>query len=241
MTTLPPPEKQTTDGVTPKTKKRIAIALGLIVAALAVIPLMNALKSKPKISDASSGKISGTLLPPQAIEPETPVASINTSAPVAESTRPASPDLSATPGMSALPKLMVEAHVPPPVLPKPASPKPMQTNPPVRESPPAPAQHKATLPGDQPKPRAAEQAALATPPAPARPQGSSFGYNVQLGLFSSPDNAEKLMDELKKRGINARSETKVQLGPFKSRAEAEEAMIELRKLGYIPLLVPLGQ
>ncbi len=240
MTTLPPSEKQATDGVTPKTKKRIAIALSLIVAALAVIPLMNMLKSKPQITDASSGKISGTLLPAQTIAPEAPVTDIDTSAPAAESTRPASPDLAATPGMSALPKLMVEANVPPPHPPKPASPMPIQAAAPLREST-AALQHKAALPSDQPKLRAAEQAAPVTPPAPARPQGSSFGYNVQLGLFSSPDNAEKLMDELKKRGINARSETKVQLGPFKSRAEAEEAMAELRKLGYIPLLVPLGQ
>jgi cell division septation protein DedD len=55
---------------------------------------------------------------------------------------------------------------------------------------------------------------------------------LQLGLFSSMGNAEKLVKELKAKGIEAHTETRVQLGPFKNRAEADEAMAKLRSLGY---------
>lgn len=68
----------------------------------------------------------------------------------------------------------------------------------------------------------------------------SLGYQVQLGLFSSSMNAEKLVADLKKQGLAARTETRVQLGPFRTRAEAEEAMQRLRELGYQPMLIPIG-
>ncbi|MEQ6289242.1 SPOR domain-containing protein [Vogesella sp. GCM10023246] len=76
--------------------------------------------------------------------------------------------------------------------------------------------------------------------APGNNHQPSLGYQLQLGLFSSPGNAEKLVSDLKKHGLSARTETRVQLGPFRTRAEAEEAMQRLRELGYQPLLVPLG-
>jgi hypothetical protein len=69
-------------------------------------------------------------------------------------------------------------------------------------------------------------------PVKAKPEGSSLGYKLQLGLFSSMGNAEKLVKELKAKGIEAHTETRVQLGPFKNRAEADEAMAKLRSLGY---------
>lgn len=75
----------------------------------------------------------------------------------------------------------------------------------------------------------------------AKPAGSSVGYKVQLGLFSSMGNAEKLLKELKAKGIEAHTETRVQLGPFKTRAEADEAVEKLRNMGYAPLLAPAGQ
>ncbi|KJV31542.1 hypothetical protein VI06_06725 [Aquitalea magnusonii] len=79
------------------------------------------------------------------------------------------------------------------------------------------------------------------PLSKAKPEGSSLGYKLQLGLFSSMGNAEKLVKELKAKGIEAHTETRVQLGPFKNRAEADEAMAKLRSLGYTPLLAPAGQ
>ncbi|BBF84225.1 hypothetical protein DLM_0564 [Aquitalea magnusonii] len=89
----------------------------------------------------------------------------------------------------------------------------------------------------------AETTALpqSAPLSKAKPEGSSLGYKLQLGLFSSTGNAEKLVKELKAKGIEAHTETRVQLGPFKSRAEADEAMAKLRSLGYTALLAPAGQ
>ncbi len=82
---------------------------------------------------------------------------------------------------------------------------------------------------------------LPSPPAKAEPIGSSVGYQVQLGLFASMGNAQKLVKELQKHGIAAHTVTRVQVGPFKNRAEADEAMKKLRELGYAPLLAPSGQ
>ncbi|WP_239690827.1 SPOR domain-containing protein [Chromobacterium sphagni] len=75
----------------------------------------------------------------------------------------------------------------------------------------------------------------------ALPAGSSVGYQVQLGLFTSIGNAQKLVKDLQKHGIAAHTVTRVQLGPFKTRAEADEAMSKLRNLGYSPLLAASGQ
>ena len=99
------------------------------------------------------------------------------------------------------------------------------------------------------KSAAAPSDKAATPAAPpakespnkARPAGTSIGYQVQLGLFSSIGNAEKLVKELKQHGIPAHTVTRVQVGPFKSRAEADETMEKLRGLGYAPLLAPANQ
>jgi DedD protein len=70
----------------------------------------------------------------------------------------------------------------------------------------------------------------------AQPAGTSVGYNVQLGLFSNLENAQKLISELKSKGIAVESETRVHLAPFRTRVEAEQAMAKLRAMGYAPML-----
>lgn len=90
-------------------------------------------------------------------------------------------------------------------------------------------------------PSAPQVAPRVMPTLPGSKSSSpSLGYQVQLGLFSSSTNAEKLVADLKKQGLAARTETRVQLGPFRTRAEAEEAMQRLRELGYQPMLIPIG-
>ena len=69
----------------------------------------------------------------------------------------------------------------------------------------------------------------------------SGDFVLNFGQLSQVDNAEKLVDELKAKGIAAKTETRIQLGPFTTRTEAEVAMARLRALGYTPLLIPLGQ
>jgi DedD protein len=74
--------------------------------------------------------------------------------------------------------------------------------------------------------------------APAKPEGSSIGYQLQLGLFNSTENADKLVKALKDKGIEAHTETRVTVGPYRSRAEADEAIAMLKGFGYAPLLQP---
>lgn len=180
------------------------------------------------------------------------------------SSAPAGPNLSQTPGMTAAPPLSlppVEAetpaaaprstskahsgHVAPPAV------QPLTAQPPVRSAskalrPGAPAPLSAApynqrpannggFPAAQPLPPVQAQAP-ATASLGARPAGSSVGYNVQLGLFNNLDNAQKLIAELKSKGIEVQSETRVHLAPFRTRAEAEQAVAKLRAMGYAPML-----
>lgn len=250
---LEPPASQRSDTAPERgMKKRIAIAATLAALALASIPLLNSLDKRTEPEEnAASGKITGNL--PPSIQTEASAAAPDASAAQASlPSLPPGPDTSATPGVAALPKLMVEAVSPAPVT-TPAAPVARATGTPalLADKTPAPRALASTAPGTAASVRTAPPALVtpsptAEPPvtapvSPARPQGSSFGYSVQLGLFSSVDNAEKLIQALKARGVAAKSETRVQMGPFNTRAEAEEAMAKLRELGYHPLLVPLGQ
>ncbi len=64
--------------------------------------------------------------------------------------------------------------------------------------------------------------------APAEPQQ---GFVVQLGLFTSVENAQSLHARLKQQGIPAFLETRVVVGPFRDRAEANAAQRKLRAVG----------
>ncbi|QEL56260.1 SPOR domain-containing protein [Chromobacterium paludis] len=251
-----------------KLKKRLWIAGGLVAVAVAAIPLMDAL-NKPKVemsSDAptpSSGKIikpaaspdvGSITLPKTASAPTAqssePVAQSGAPASPAES-QPAAPDLSKTPAIAS--QQAAPHH---------AAPRPAHGSEEARPTPPPPATAKeATANQASPQPHSAAAntatATQATPPivdntstakvAPtpslskAEPVGSSVGYQVQLGLFASMGNAQKLVRDLQKHGIAAHTITRVQVGPFKNRAEAEETMKKLRELGYAPLLSANGQ
>lgn len=222
-------------------KKRIAIAAALALAALASIPLLERKPAAPGEEQAASGRLSGPL--PVASEP-LPAPALSASAPLVASAPspglPVGPATESTPGLASTPPLMVEAVVPQA---KAATSRATETPAPAAtpravaaSTAPQPAKA-ATVP---PRADASLQGQPAQPAA-SRPQGSSFGYSVQLGLFSNIGNAEKLVDELKAKGIAAKTETRIQLGPFTTRTEAEDAMARLRALGYTPLLIPLGQ
>lgn len=178
------------------------------------------------------------------------------------SSAPTGPNVNQTPGMSATPPLSLpaqnEAATAPAAVPgnqqhRPAAGKPLTQAPVVIHQ-----AGKAFKPGYAPQPGAGAynppqgpvstgsaaqphpmQAAPMASPA-ARPAGSSVGYNVQLGLFSNMDNAQKLISELKSKGIEVQSETRVHLAPFRTRAEAEQAVAKLRAMGYAPMLGAAG-
>lgn len=80
--------------------------------------------------------------------------------------------------------------------------------------------------------------AVAPAPTPAPDgQGGTIAsapaklYVVQLGIFSSPVNAQTLQKQLQRAGIPARLETRVQLGPFKDKRDAEKALARAKKMG----------
>ena len=215
----------------------------------------------------SSGKIVNSSSAP-ALEQPAPEPVVESSAPATEASAPqsdagSSPSPAApiatppqTPDVSKTPAVASAKPVNPPVAHAAAKPanKPGSTASTTAPAPatqatpaatPAPTRSVVVKPVPAPVPAVTDNdsaaASPSTPPTKARPEGSSLGYKLQLGLFSSMGNAEKLVKELKAKGIEAHTETRVQLGPFKTRAEADEAMAKLRGLGYTPLLAPAAQ
>ena len=62
-------------------------------------------------------------------------------------------------------------------------------------------------------------------------------YMIQVGVFSSPANAQTLQKQLHRAGMEAHLETRVQLGPFRDKREADKALARAKKLGIIAVLV----
>lgn len=87
---------------------------------------------------------------------------------------------------------------------------------------------------DPERPEPAPVAASASPApvkaSPAKPVPRS-GYLVQLGVFSTADNAQALHEKVAAMGIESHIESRVVVGPFKDRAAADAAREKLRKSG----------
>jgi DedD protein len=62
-------------------------------------------------------------------------------------------------------------------------------------------------------------------------------YMIQVGVFTSPANAQALQKQLQRAGIESRLETRVQLGPFKDKRDADKALARAKKLGINAVLV----
>jgi cell division septation protein DedD len=87
--------------------------------------------------------------------------------------------------------------------------------------------------------------AVKAAPEPEPPAAPANVLNYQIGLFSNSANADKLLDEVKKKGFKAFILTpsegdpspvyRVQVGPFTDVVEAEEAKKKLENDGYKPL------
>lgn len=191
---------------------RLGIAAVVTLLALAALWwLEQSGKEKPKAKSAAPSPIvaAPTPTPPAPPEPAEPEA-------LPEEAPPAEPPTAETPSQPTEPP-------PPPrpgVLPKPPAAAPAS---PVKNEPVRPA-------AVTPRPVPTTPAALpqTVPPAPAAKPGD---FVVQLGVFSSPVNAQQLVDRLKQQGIRAYTETRVHVGPFLNKAEAEKAQAELKRLG----------
>jgi DedD protein len=66
-------------------------------------------------------------------------------------------------------------------------------------------------------------------PAKKTPGAQHFG--VQLGVFNTVANAEKLRQKMQAQGVPVVVEARVHVGPFATRAEADEARAKLKALG----------
>jgi cell division septation protein DedD len=119
---------------------------------------------------------------------------------------------------------------------------PMPPPPSVAAEPPAPSEARPRAePPARPSPSVSasvEDTSAPTPAAAAQlggpPQavgGITPGFVVQLGLFSTVENAQALRARLESQGIPVFLETRVVVGPFRDRAEADAALAKLKALG----------
>jgi DedD protein len=101
---------------------------------------------------------------------------------------------------------------------------------------PAPSPHTATPPVETPR----------APPAAAPVRGN---FVVQLGSFSSRENADRLVHDMTARGFtafiapittNGRELYRVRVGPTKDRTSAEALAVELKRIGQSGSIVPIS-
>jgi len=106
----------------------------------------------------------------------------------------------------------------------------------------------AETPVEKPKPRVEEERAPPPQQEAPKPAASATGmWAVQLGSFSSKDNAEKLAADLRKQGYaaflsqlqtNSGPLHRVRIGPQKDRASAEAMAARLLKVNHKGQVVP---
>lgn len=142
-----------------------------------------------------------------------------------ETTTPSAPERSTM--------LSAKPSVPPTLTPEA---KPIDGKKPTEVANLAPSQTKPSVaPAPNPaNPMAVSTNAVAAAAEPAKPKS----YTIQLGVFSSRENAESLQAKLALQGYKIRSETRIYLDPTSSRREAEELLVRLRAMGVHAVIVP---
>jgi DedD protein len=108
---------------------------------------------------------------------------------------------------------------------------------PVVPPPPPQVVNNETLSPPPPAATASSQSAPVTESLSENNALAGKAYLIQVGVFTSPANAQALQKQLKRAGIDARLETRVQLGPFKDKRDADKALARARKLGINAVLV----
>ena len=161
-------------------------------------------------------------------KPETkPVASPENKAEVKPESKPASkpvPEVTASPGASALQPLPAEKPLTKPATSRQAAVRPSEPVPP------------AAAPAAKPDP--AREIARNVPGTPRRApasrpitQAAERQFALQMGVFNTLANAEDLRAKLELNGIPSTIEARVHAGPFASREEADAARVKLKELG----------
>ncbi|NLR73950.1 SPOR domain-containing protein [Leeia aquatica] len=251
--------------------RRLLIGIALILVAIVVLNALSRLKESQRRELLASAPTVASLAveepvasqPAPAASTALPASAASEPLSAASQAQTASAPVAASVAPKPQPPVVLNHTGLPPVATTPAA----TTAPPVKPqaapaaTPPKPSQASgaATAPTSQPKlttkPQAAPSASPAqpaTPPAaPPTPQalplpvkltGAAEGqYQVQLGLFSHPDNATALLRRLQENGVAAHLESRVVLGPFKDKASAKAAVAQLRALGVQPIVVGGGE
>jgi DedD protein len=208
--------------------RRLAIALVLIagaIAGLGILDRYNAALKKPQVAPSppeprvlSTPPPTPTLPPSEKPPPPPPPVVSNQSLP--EEPAPA-PSAAPTPAPSGQPPSARATPTPP--------------------APPATPQQPASLSSaDKPGPSSSTAqpaepstaAKSAQTPLTVAEQPAQKGFVVQVGIFTSSENARTLEKKLSVKGIPARIETRVVVGPFQDRAEADAVVAQLRDMGF---------
>lgn len=196
--------------------RRLAVALTLIALTIVALALLDRYSSAPKT-------VSTSATPP--VEPP----------PIAALPKPIQPAPGAPP--AAEPGLRLPPPPPPTVSNEPLAPAERPAPP---KATPVPAnQVSDTVPQStggaskaSAKPSPAQKPSVEQAAAPpAAKTVATSGFVVQLGVFTSVENAQALQAKLKEQGIPASLETRVIVGPFTDRAEADAAKKKLKALG----------
>jgi DedD protein len=189
----------------------------------AALPDETGLRSYTIDIDAPTKPAQGPQAPEPAVELPTPSAST----PMAVPGEAAAPEPVPDDSESATPDVVA----PMAVAPAPVAVTPMAT-------PPA-----STAPESTSTPR------VETRPAAKPPANVSGGFAVQLGSFSSRDNANRLVREMIAKGFaafvapitsNGRELYRVRVGPTRDRAGAEALAVQLRRIGQTGSIVSIS-
>ncbi len=201
--------------------RRLAFALALIVAAIVGLGLL----------DHYSGR-------KRAVAPETPTGE---PPPIANLPPPVPLEPGSAPAQA--PAVQPPAALPPPPPPtveeQPSAPS--RAHPPTRAELPgstgAPSRSASVPAVESGKPRAPSGDTTAPGAGAAAALDARQGFVVQLGVFTTVENAQSLQARLKEQGMPAFLETRVVVGPFRDRAEADAAQRKLNELGARGVIV----
>ncbi len=187
----------------------LAAALGLVGIAIVGFGVLQRYSETPKATPGSPGSEPPAIA---ALPPPKPIA------PPANA--PGAPATAEAPALPPPPPPAVQAH---PELPA--------RDPSKAAHPVAPADRSAAAEDAAPAATGTAAANGSAPPPAVAAGKPGPGFVVQLGMFTSVDNAVALQNRLREQGVPVFLETRVIVGPFRDRAEADAAQRKLKELG----------
>ena len=219
--------------------RRLAIALALIAAAIAGLALLDRYNATQKRSQAPFPEPRALPQPagrqPTEPSPTAPPTPSTVPQPQQPPPPPVVSNEAMAPSESARPKATEEVpgiKPPPPQL-KPTPPQAVMKAPTSVTAKPQETPPSGTAPAQKPT----SEKAIAAAPSKAVEPSAPKGYLVQVGVFTTSENARALQAKLAQKGIPSFIETRVVVGPFKDRAEADAVNKQLQEMGLQGVVV----